>query len=127
VRALQDRGLSVFYDFDQQALLWGQDLRVLLEQVYSAEALYMVVFLSESYPERNWTEFEVSIGKSAAKKRTQEYLLPVLVDDVKVVGISDTVGYVDLRKVDVERAAELLAEKVEAATTGDTTSQQQAV
>lgn len=115
VRALQDRGLSVFYDFDQQAMLWGQDLRVLLSQVYSSEALYMVVFLSESYPERDWTEFEVSIGKSAAKKRTQEYLLPVIVDDVKVVGISDTIGHVDLRKVTIERAADMLAEKVQTA------------
>ncbi|UFS72268.1 TIR domain-containing protein [Geomonas sp. RF6] len=116
VRALEDRGLSVFYDFDQQALLWGQDLRVLLAQVYSSEALYMVVFLSETYPERDWTEFEVSIGKSAAKKRTQEYLLPLLVDDVKVVGIADTVGHVDLRKVEIERAADILAEKVQLAT-----------
>lgn len=115
VRALQDRGLSVFYDFDQQAMLWGQDLRVLLSQVYSSEALYMVVFLSESYPERDWTEFEVSIGKVAAKKHTQEYLLPVLVDDVKVVGVADTIGHVDFRKVDVERAADMLAEKVQAA------------
>ena len=116
VRALQDRGLSVFYDFDQQAMLWGQDLRVLLSQVYSSEALYMVIFLSENYPERDWTEFEVSIGKTAAKKRTQEYLLPVMVDDVKVVGIADTIGHVDLRKVGIDRAAEMLAEKVQ--TTG---------
>lgn len=118
VRALQDRGLSVFYDFDQQALLWGQDLRVRLEQVYSVDALYMVIFLSESYPERDWTEFEVSIGKSAAKKRTQEYLLPLIVDDVKVVGISDSVAHVDLRKVGIDGAADLLAEKVQ--TAGDT-------
>lgn len=114
VRALQKRGLSVFYDFDKQALLWGQDLQVLLGQIYSSEALYMVVFLSEKYPERDWTEFEVSVGKSAAKKRTQEYLLPLIVDDVKIVGIYDTVAYVDLRKVGIERAADLLAEKVQA-------------
>lgn len=115
VLALKERGLSVFYDFDQQAQLWGQDLRVLLEQVYSTEALFMVVFLSQSYPERDWTEFEVSIGKSAAKKRTQEYLLPVIVDDAKVIGIQDSIAHVDLRKTSVERAADLLSEKVAAA------------
>lgn len=115
VRALQERGLTVFYDFDQQAQLWGQDLRVLLEQVYSAEAQFMVVFLSENYPERDWTEFEVSIGRSAAKKRTQEYLLPIIVDDVKVIGIKDTVAHVDLRQMGVEKAADLLSEKVEQA------------
>lgn len=116
VRALQDRGLSVFYDFDQQALLWGQDLQILLGKVYSTEALFMVVFLSENYPTRDWTEFEVSVGKAAAKKRTQEYLLPLLVDDVKVVGIADTVGHVDLRKTDIERAADILLDKVHQST-----------
>ena len=75
----------------------------------------MVVFLSQSYPERDWTEFEVSIGKSAAKKRTQEYLLPVIVDDAKVIGIQDSIAHVDLRKTSVERAADLLSEKVAAA------------
>lgn len=115
VRALQERGLSVFYDFDQQALLWGQDLRILLGQIYSTEALYMVVFLSDKYPERDWTEFEVTVGKATAKKRTQEYLLPLIMDDVKVVGIHDTVGHLDLRKVSIERAADILAEKIQSA------------
>lgn len=116
VRALQDLGLDVFYDFDQQAQLWGTDLRELLGRVYSTEALFMVVFLSKSYPERDWTEFEMSIAKAAAKKRTQEYLLPLVVDDdVKVVGLHDSVGHVDLRKTTLEAAAGLVAEKVAAA------------
>ncbi len=113
VRALQERGLTVFYDFDQQAQLWGQDLRILLEQVYSTEAQYMVVFLSKTYPERDWTEFEVSVGKTAAKKRTSEYLLPIIVDDVKVVGIADTVAHLDLRSVGIVKAADIMADKVE--------------
>ena len=115
VRALQDRGLTVFYDFDQQAQLWGQDLRLLLGQVYSAEAQYMVIFLSNSYPERDWTEFEMTVGKSAAKKRTSEYLLPIIVDNVKIVGIADTVAHLDLRHIDVAKAADIMTEKVEQA------------
>jgi len=113
VRALQDQGLEVFYDFDQQAQLWGQDLRGLLGQVYSTEALFMVIFLSKSYPERDWTEFEVSMGKTAARKRTQEYLLPIVVDDgVKVIGLHDSIGHVDLRVTGIAAAADLVAEKV---------------
>lgn len=119
VRALQARGLSVFYDFDQQAQLWGQDLRVHLAQVYSSEALFMVVFLSQKYPERDWTEFEVSIGKAAAKKRTSEYLLPLLIDDVKVVGLPDAIAHVDLRRTTVDAAAELLSQKVAQNQTSD--------
>lgn len=114
VGALKERGLSVFYDFDQQAQLWGKDLRVKLSEVYANEALYMVIFLSKAYPERDWTDFELSIGKAAAEKRTNEYLLPLRLDDVVVVGIHSTIGYIDLNQAGVERTAEILAEKVHA-------------
>ena len=39
VEAARRRGLEVFYDFDQQAQLWGQDLRQRLSEVYANEAL----------------------------------------------------------------------------------------
>lgn len=115
IKELKNLGLSVFYDFDQQAQLWGADVRVKLAEVYANDALFMVVFLSESYPERDWTDFELSVGKEAAEKRTKDYLLPLRLDDVKVVGVKSTIGYVDLRDVGVKKAAELLSEKVEAA------------
>lgn len=114
VGALKDRGLSVFYDFDQQVQLWGKDLRTKLAEVYANEALYMVIFLSKTYPERDWTDFELSIGKAAAEKRTNEYLLPLRIDDVNIVGIHSTIGYIDLNEAGVEKTAEILADKVNA-------------
>lgn len=115
IAALKDRGLSVFYDFDQQAQLWGSDVRAKLAEVYANDALFMVIFLSESYPERDWTDFELSVGKEAAEKRTEDYLLPLKLDDVKVVGIRSTIGHLDLRESGIQKAADLLTEKVEAA------------
>lgn len=112
VHALKERGLSVYYDFDQQSQLWGKDIRLELKEIYANEALYMVIFLSEQYPERDWTDFELSIGKAAAEKRTEDYLLPLVVNDVKVVGIKSTMGYVNLMEVGTEKAADLLADKV---------------
>ena len=95
--------------------MWGSDVRVKLAEVYANDALFMVVFLSESYPERDWTDFELSVGNEAAEKRTKDYLLPLRLDDVKVVGVKSTIGYVDLREVGVKKTAELVSEKVEAA------------
>jgi hypothetical protein len=114
VQALKDRGLSVFYDFDQQVQLWGKDLRIKLSEVYENEALYMVIFLSKAYPEHDWTDFELSIGKAASQKRTDEYLLPLRIDDVNVIGIHTTIGYIDLNQAGIEKTADILAEKVDA-------------
>jgi hypothetical protein len=70
VRALKDRGLSVFYDF------------------------------------------ELSVGKAAAEKRTDEYLLPLRLDDVEVVGIHSSIACIDLNEIGVDQAADILAERV---------------
>jgi hypothetical protein len=112
VDSLKEHGLTVFYDFDQQAQLWGKDLRAKLADVYANDAQYMVIILSEAYPERDWTDFELSVGKDASEKRTEEYLLPLRLDDVKVVGVSSTIGYIDLRDTSVQDVAQILADKI---------------
>ena len=63
---LEARGLEVFYDFDQQAALWGKDLRKELAKVYSQDAQFMVVCLSEHYPERDWPALR---SRSASRLR----------------------------------------------------------
>jgi len=111
--ALNARGYTVFYDFDSQHQLWGQNLRVKLADVYANEAEYMLVILSKDYPEKDWPAFELEIGKDAKKKRTQEYMLPLVVEDVNVVGLSKDVGFLDLRSLTVEKVADILAKKIE--------------
>lgn len=110
---LNESGYTVFYDFDVQHQLWGIDLRTKLADVYANDAQYMLVFLSNHYPEKDWTNFEFEIGKSARSKRTETYLLPVLIDDVAVVGLSSNVGHIDLRRCSVEQLASSLIEKIE--------------
>lgn len=110
---LNSNGYSVFYDFDEQHKLWGENLRRKLSDVYAHEAQYMVVFLSKSYPEKDWTNFELDVGRDARTKRTSTYLLPLVVDDVHIVGLSKDVGYVDLRRHSVTEAAQLLIRKIE--------------
>lgn len=110
---LNAKGYTVFYDFDQQHLLWGQNLRLKLADVYANEAEFMVVFLSKEYPEKDWPSFEIEIGKEARGKRTSEYLLPIRVDDVHIVGLSSDVGYMDLRRHSVEEIIDVLLKKIE--------------
>lgn len=110
----KNRGIEVFYDFDEQAKLWGKDLSKVLTEVYRNEALFMVILISENYPEKDWTNFEFVNGKDAAKDRTLEYLLPARLDDTHIVGLKETVGMIDLRKQSMENLVEVLAEKIEA-------------
>ena len=114
VEALKARGLEVFYDFDQQAALWGKDLKVELARVYSQDAQFMVVCLSDAYPERDWPSFEFEIGKAAAGKRTGDYLLPLVVGQTRpaIVGLPATVGHMSLENHSVDEVADLIQEKI---------------
>ncbi|MBN8204485.1 TIR domain-containing protein [Microbacterium esteraromaticum] len=116
VEALKERGLEVFYDFDQQALLWGKDLREELGKVYGQEAQFMIVCLSKDYPERDWTNFELEIGRQAASKRTEDYLLPLVVGDSRpaIVGLPGTVGHLSLADRSIEDVADLVLDKFQA-------------
>jgi hypothetical protein len=74
----------------------------------------MVIFLSQQYPEKDWPSFELDVGKAARQKRTKEYLIPVILDDVRIVGISSDYGILDARRMSIEEIAKIMIEKLEA-------------
>jgi hypothetical protein len=55
---LKAQGLNVFYDEWEQANLWGRDLYEHLDEVYRKKARYCVMFLSEAYARKAWTNHE---------------------------------------------------------------------
>lgn len=110
----KEKGIEVFYDFDQQAILWGKDLSKVLTDVYRNGALFMVIIISKDYPEKDWTNFEFVNGKDAEKERSLEYLLPIRIDDTHVLGLKETIGIIDLRKQNMASIVDVLSEKIEA-------------
>jgi hypothetical protein len=74
----------------------------------------MLVCLSESYPEKDWPAFEFEVGKEAAHKRTDEYLLPLaLTSDIpKMVGLPGTVAHLSTDELSLEQIADALVDKL---------------
>lgn len=115
VEGLQRNSVEVFYDFNENARLWGKDLEVELAEIYAHEARFMIVCLSRSYPVRDWTRFELEIGRRAASKRSSEYLLPLhLEDDVPaIVGLRETIGFQRMTGIaDVDRIVQTMLAKL---------------
>ncbi|MCM3404826.1 AAA family ATPase [Cytobacillus oceanisediminis] len=108
----KEKGINVFYDFDLQHKIWGKDLQSKLVEVYTDEALYMIIFISEDYPIKDWTSFESEVGRKASEKRTTEYILPIKIDDTPVLGLKGTVGHLDLRQLTVEQIIDILDRKL---------------
>lgn len=73
-RALQEREISVFYDFDEQAQILGCDVETYLAPIYKSEASFIVPVMGPDYPDRLWTRFE---SKQFADRFGENAVIPV--------------------------------------------------
>jgi hypothetical protein len=73
-RLLQQRGIRVFYDEFMTADLWGEDLYVLLDEVYRKKSRFAVIFASEHYARKSWTSHERQSAQARALDESRAYL-----------------------------------------------------
>ena len=111
--ALSSHGLKVFYDKYEQTDLWGVNLYDKLDEVYRTKALCCVIFISKHYATKVWTNHERKSAQARALQENREYVLPVRLDDTEIKGILPTVGYLDLRKISIEKLIDMTIKKVE--------------
>ncbi|TKJ25992.1 MAG: hypothetical protein CEE42_05925 [Promethearchaeota archaeon Loki_b31] len=62
---------------------------------------------------KDWTNWEFSIARDEAKKRKEEFILPIRIDDTKILGIHDDIGFIDLREKSIEETVKILLEKLD--------------
>lgn len=86
-------GIRVFYDSYEQSELWGKDLYTFLADIYSNKAKYAIVFISKYYAKKRWTKHEFKFINERMFRNDTEYLLPVLLDETKLLGVPETQGY----------------------------------
>ena len=102
----------MFYDNYERIGLWGANLYDKLDEVYRTKALFCVIFISKHYAAKVWTNHERQSAQARALQENREYVLPVRLDDTDIPGIPPTIGYEDLRKISVEKLAEMTVQKV---------------
>ena len=109
---LKAGGYCFFYDENELAQLWGKNLYDYLSSVYKDRARYCVMFLSQHYERKLWTNHERQMAQARAFQENREYILPVRLDDTEIPGIPPTVGYLDLRSMTIEEVYEALVMKL---------------
>ncbi len=119
---LRDRGVRVFYDRYEPATLWGKDLFTHLSDVYRKQARYTVIFISEQYAAKVWTNHERRSAQARALTESHEYILPVRFDDTELPGLLPTIAYIDANTTPPLALAYLIMEKLRLAENSDTTT-----
>ncbi len=108
---LRQRGLKVFYDKYEKSTLWGKNLYTYLSDVYQEKARYCVMFLSQHYAAKLWTNYEREAAQARAFRENEEYILPVRLDDTKIPGISSTIAYLSWPPETAETISDAIMEK----------------
>lgn len=112
-KALQAEGIKVFYDKFEEVDLWGQDLYTRLSDVYQNRALFTVMFVSEAYRKKLWTNHERSSAQARALTESREYILPAFFDEtVEIPGLLKTTGHIVLAGRSPANLAELIVKKL---------------
>lgn len=109
---LKNKGFNVFYDQYETTDLWGKNLYTHLQEVYYKQARYTIMFISQHYKEKLWTNHERESAQARAISEGSEYILPARFDDTEVPGLLPTVGYIRLNHYSPAEFAELLEEKI---------------
>jgi tetratricopeptide (TPR) repeat protein len=109
---LNEFGLLVFYDDYEQAKLWGTHLTERLMSIYRDRSAYCLVLISKHYKEKRWARHEWrSAQERAFLTPDKEYLLPVRLDETKLDGLFETLGYIDGKTSSARTIARLVFEK----------------
>ncbi|GLY37280.1 hypothetical protein Amsp01_033040 [Amycolatopsis sp. NBRC 101858] len=95
VTELKEHDVSVFFDEDSTAEMWGENLVDFLQAIYSRRARYAVIFISRHYVTKKWTTYERKAAQDRAFQQSAPYILPVRIDDSELPGLLSTIGYVD--------------------------------
>lgn len=109
---LTKMGFRVFYDKYETVTLWGKNLYTHLQEVYFQRARYTVMFISQHYKAKLWTNHERESAQARAFAEKGEYILPARFDATQISGVLPTVGYIDLAEYTPAQFAQIVKEKI---------------
>ena len=89
---LRALNINVFYDNYEKEVLLGKNLYSYLADVYQNKARFAIVFVSESYKKKRWTNHELEYITARKFTQDEEYLLPVKLDETELNEIPLTTG-----------------------------------
>ncbi len=109
---LESKGISIFYDKFEEANLWGKNLYEHLIKIYRDKAFYTVMFISENYSKKLWTDHERQAIQNRAFQENREYILPARFDNTEITGLLSTIGYINLKDKNPTDFSNLICKKL---------------
>ncbi|MEM9266737.1 MAG: hypothetical protein AAGA46_14550, partial [Cyanobacteria bacterium P01_F01_bin.13] len=104
---------KIFYDFFYEAELARPNLDIYLQNIYHNDADLIVVFICEAYDKKEWCHLEARAIRDLIKKRRDDEVMFVRVDDGDVAGVFSVDGDVDAKGRPAAEIANLICQRLE--------------
>lgn len=104
--------MKVFYDEDYEVESWGKDGVEYFTDVYLNRARYVVMFVSQQYAVKLWTNLERRSALARAASQRSAYILPIRLDDTQLDGLLPTLLYLDARRLGINGLIKAIKAKV---------------
>ena len=104
---------AYFYDANYKAQLARPSLDILLQDIYRNRASLVVIFLCQSYQEKEWCGIEFRAIREIIKNKQNEKVMFIKMDTGKVEGVFETDGYIDAGSHTPEEIAKFIKERFE--------------
>jgi GTPase SAR1 family protein len=108
---LEREGIKVFYDEFKVVDLWGLHMAEKFKNVYYAESLWCMMFISKEYVNKAWPNQEREFAIDREVEQMGGYILPVRFDDTEVPGLSKSVSYLRAKDYAEEELANIFIQK----------------
>lgn len=99
--------------YDKDIYKPGMNIEEKSSEIYGKICNQIIVFISEFYKKKDWPRYERDIIVDAAKQKNNDYIIPVFLDNTKIVGISKYAYlFIDGAKKSPLQTAQLIKEKI---------------
>lgn len=117
---LLSKGVKAFYDQDEtvDSETWGQNLVDYFNDIFSHKARFCVVFISQEYANKVWTNYERQVIQARGLV-DQGYILPARFDGTTLAGGIDTTKYVNLAHLTPEDFGNVILRKIQSKSAPD--------
>jgi hypothetical protein len=109
---LKDRSIRVFYDDFERHELWGKELVTYLTELYGEKCSYVIIFVSEYYNNKSWTNVERIASLSRILSGDYDTILPVKMDDTITKGLTNSKGHLDSKMFTPDEIGDIFIKKL---------------
>ncbi len=88
---------NVFYDRHFEAELARPDLDIYLQDIYHRQCKLLIVFVCESYEEKEWCGIEWRAIRDLIKQKKDASIMPFRFDETHIPGLFSIDGYVHIK------------------------------